>query len=254
MRKKTLDELIKKANTIHNGKYSYNHYALINTHAPSYITCPIHGDFLQSFDSHINGKSGCPECAKTKRNIKNTKFRHRMLSENDQRYSFGYAYDKFKYNGYDAKSIVVCQEHGEFLTSWHRLKSGHGCPKCGNVNNRSELRLLGKLKETFGEVEYQKRFDWLGRQSVDFYISKYDIGIEYQGRQHFYKDTKFDFDDTVERDDRKRKKCNDNNFKLYYFTFEGNFIRNFDKYMIYTDYDRMVDDIMKENRKLTSTS
>lgn len=251
MRKKTLDELIKKASIIHNGKYSYHHYVLINTHTPSYITCPIHGDFLQSFDSHINQKSGCPECAKAKRNLKNTKFRYHMLSENDQKYSFDYIYDKFRYNGYDAKSIVVCREHGEFLTSWHKLKSGHGCPKCGNINNRSELKLLDMLTKTFGEVEYQKKFKWLGRQSIDFYLPMYDIGIEYQGRQHFYEKTKFDFDDTIERDNRKRQKCNENGLKLYYFTFEKEYLNDFDEYIIYVDYTEMIDDILKENGKST---
>ena len=29
--------------------------------------------------------------------------------------------------------------------------------------------------------EKQKRFNWLGRQSLDFYLPKYNIGIECQG-------------------------------------------------------------------------
>lgn len=85
MRKKTLDELIEKANIIHNSKYTYKNFCLINTHTPSYITCPIHGDFLQSFDAHIHQKSGCPECAKEIRNKKNSKFYREMLNINDNR-------------------------------------------------------------------------------------------------------------------------------------------------------------------------
>ena len=122
MIKKTLDELIEKANIIHNSKYTYENFCLINTHTPSYITCPIHGDFLQSFDAHIHQKSGCPECAKEIRNKKNSKFYREMLNINDKKYSFNYCYDKFEYNGYDKKSLVICPIHGEFLTSWHKLR------------------------------------------------------------------------------------------------------------------------------------
>lgn len=159
MRKKTLDELIEKANTIHHSKYAYENFCLINTHTPSYITCPIHGDFLQSFDAHIHQKSGCPECAKEIRNKKNSKFYREMLNINNKKYSFNYNYDKFEYNGYDNKSIVICPIHGEFLTSWHKLKYGHGCPKCGNTKNYSELRVFEMLKNTFKNIEYQKRFE-----------------------------------------------------------------------------------------------
>ena len=35
------------------------------------------------------------------------------------------------------------------------------------------------------EYEYQKRFIWLGKQSLDFYLPKYNIAIECQGEQHF---------------------------------------------------------------------
>ena len=250
MRKKTLDELIEKANIIHNSKYTYENFCLINTHTPSYITCPIHGDFLQSFDAHIHQKSGCPECAKEIRNKKNSKFYREMLNINDKKYSFNYCYDKFEYNGYDKKSLVICPIHGEFLTSWHKLKYGHGCPKCGNTKNYSELRIFEMLKNTFKSIEYQKRFEWLGRQSIDFYLPEYNVGIEYQGRQHFYNNTKFDFKDTIERDRRKRNKCIENDVKLYYFTFEKQYIKNFNEYIIYTDYNEMINDITN-NRKPT---
>ena len=38
------------------------------------------------------------------------------------------------------------------------------------------------LHKVFGnEVEYQKQFDWLGRQSLDFYIPSLQLAIEYDG-------------------------------------------------------------------------
>lgn len=88
------------------------------------------------------------------------------------------------------------------------------------------------------------------RQSIDFYLPEYNVGIEYQGRQHFYDNTKFSFKDTIERDRRKRGRCIENGVKLYYFTFEKQYIKNFNEYVIYTDYNEMINDITN-NRKPT---
>lgn len=250
MKKKTIEELIKKANAIHRNKYKYDHYVLVNTHTPSCITCPIHGDFLQSFDAHIHQKSGCPECAKIKRNKKNTKFNYDMLSENDVKYSFNYDYLNFEYNGYDAKSTVTCPIHGEFITSWHKLKYGHGCPMCGNKKNYSELRLKSILEKEFNKVEYQKRFDWLGRQSLDFYLPQYNVAIEYQGRQHFCEYSLFNHDETLKSDLTKLENCKAHNIPIYYITFEGKYIPiDFSYYKLYTDINNLIKNIKYGKRK-----
>lgn len=39
--------------------------------------------------------------------------------------------------------------------------------------------------------------------------------------------TKFNFKDTIERDSRKRGRCIENGVKLYYFTFEKQYIKDF---------------------------
>ena len=52
---------IEKSNIIHNNKYDYSktNYTLYDTAVQ--ITCPIHGNFTQTPDSHLQGK-GCPKC------------------------------------------------------------------------------------------------------------------------------------------------------------------------------------------------
>jgi endogenous inhibitor of DNA gyrase (YacG/DUF329 family) len=64
-KKKTLkdkDYFLKRANEIHNDKYTYENFKYINYHTPSYVTCPIHGDFRVAPTNHISNKSGCPKC------------------------------------------------------------------------------------------------------------------------------------------------------------------------------------------------
>jgi hypothetical protein len=56
----TTRELIKKAEEIHDNKYTYKYIGLITEKAG--IICPEHGEFMQILYAHLHG-SGCPKCA-----------------------------------------------------------------------------------------------------------------------------------------------------------------------------------------------
>ena len=55
------EEFIQKAASVHNNKYLYSKSNYISTDIPVIITCPIHGDFLQTPHVHLKG-CGCPRC------------------------------------------------------------------------------------------------------------------------------------------------------------------------------------------------
>ena len=57
-----IDEFIERSNKIHNNKYAYSKAIYNSTKTPLIITCPIHGDFEQSPNVHLQGH-GCPGCA-----------------------------------------------------------------------------------------------------------------------------------------------------------------------------------------------
>lgn len=61
----TTDEFIEKANNIHEHKYLYFKTVYTKTHNDVIITCPEHGDFLQSPANHLKGQ-GCPKCNESK--------------------------------------------------------------------------------------------------------------------------------------------------------------------------------------------
>jgi len=61
-----LENLIIQANIIHNNKYDYSKVNLITKGRKVVFTCPIHGDFQQSFENHIDRKQGCPHCKSSK--------------------------------------------------------------------------------------------------------------------------------------------------------------------------------------------
>ena len=62
-RKLELDDVIIQFNKIHNNKYNYDKCNYINTRTKIKITCPYHGVFLQTPNSHKQGH-GCPKCNK----------------------------------------------------------------------------------------------------------------------------------------------------------------------------------------------
>jgi len=59
---------IGKANKIHNFKYDYSKVVYINSRTKVCIICPIHGEFWQTANAHIQG-SGCPKCHQSKGEI-----------------------------------------------------------------------------------------------------------------------------------------------------------------------------------------
>ena len=69
MRVSKRNDLIEQFKKIHHEnnipKYIYDKFVYMGAHVKSIITCPIHGDFLQTPDSHRSG-SGCKLCYKDK--------------------------------------------------------------------------------------------------------------------------------------------------------------------------------------------
>ena len=59
----SFDTFTEKANSIHDGKYIYNKGSFDNRQSERdiMITCPIHGEFRQSYVKHLQGH-GCPRC------------------------------------------------------------------------------------------------------------------------------------------------------------------------------------------------
>lgn len=63
VKKRTIsrDDFIKEANIKHNYKYDYSKVEYINSKTKICIICPIHGEFWQTPNSHLNGRQ-CVRC------------------------------------------------------------------------------------------------------------------------------------------------------------------------------------------------
>lgn len=82
----------------------------------------------------------------------------------------------------------------------------------------SEQALFRLIKHFYPDAIYQYKTEWLGLQSLDIFIPSKNIGIEYQGIQHYepveYFGGETGYNSVVERDKRKKKLCKLNNVKL----------------------------------------
>jgi hypothetical protein len=96
-----------------------------------------------------------------------------------------------------------------------------GMPKVGEgwIN---ETELFYRITDYFKseEVIHHASPKWLGRQHLDIYLPKLNIGIEYQGAQHYEPIEFFGgqeaFERTLERDERKKQLCEKHNCMLIY--------------------------------------
>lgn len=90
----------------------------------------------------------------------------------------------------------------------------------------SERNLLNVIKSHYPDVIAQKRFSWLGNQSLDIYIPSKKVAIEYQGEQHYRPvhiyGGKRGYRGQKVLDKKKIRLCKENGVELYYFTFADN--------------------------------
>jgi hypothetical protein len=112
-----------------------------------------------------------------------------------------------------------------------------GLPKIGQ-GWVSETNLFNAIKVFFRKENIVQHASpiWLGRQHLDIYFPELNIGIEYQGKQHNEPVIFFGGEDafvrTIERDERKRKLCLQNNCLLFYVypeTITDDFILKLEK-------------------------
>ena len=88
-----------------------------------------------------------------------------------------------------------------------------------------EYELFSVVEKMYDDAIYQYRAKWLDRQSLDIYIPSMNVGIEYQGQQH-YEPVKFFGGESShsyqqERDQIKLEKCRNNNTGIIYWRYDA---------------------------------
>lgn len=212
-------EFIDAANIVHNGKYDYSKTEYANSQTKICVICPIHGEFWATPNHHLNGV-GCPKCANNRVSEKLSISKDKFIELGKEVHNSKYSYCNVDYKNNRTKVCIICPVHGEFWQiPYHHLK-GCGCPKC--KQSKLELELYKELQKRNIEFLAQYNSEWLGKQSLDFYLPQYNVAIECQGIQHFNPVAYFGgtkrFEENQERDRLKKELCEQNGVKLLYYS------------------------------------
>lgn len=230
---------IDKSIQVHGNKYDYSKVEYINKETKVCIVCLVHGEFWQAPHKHAYRGQGCSKCQQEHSRLTKEEFIYRAVSVH------GNLYD---YTNTDYRTIrdwlyVTCPKHGAFKTTVNRLiYQKQGCPKCNASKLEVEIRKF--LEDNKIAFEEQKKFNWLGLQSLDFYLPKENIAIECQGEQHFKPIDFFGGEDELKHrkrlDEIKLEKCKHNGIDILYYSN-----KKYDKNVI-TEQDKLLT-IIKEH-------
>lgn len=232
-RKLSYDEVIKRTNELYHGEFTIltKKEDYINTYQKIKIKHNLCGKILDKSIHDLFRGRGCKECS-IKKNVNN-------LSDVNTK-SFKEIKDRINkiYGG----SFEIITDEENYINTKNRIKIKHkscgnywnpivnnlllkntSCPHCRQSSLEAEINSF--LIDNNIEFIVQKHFSWLGLQTLDFYLPKYNTAIECQGGQHFKVIEHFGgyngFKNRIELDERKRKLCNEHNVKLLYYSNLG---------------------------------
>ena len=207
-------EYIEKASIKHNNFFDYSKTKYINSLTPIIITCPIHDDFTQRPDMHLLGH-GCEKC----RINKNTNSQKYYINKVIEIHNGFYDYTKTVYLKSKSPVVITCPIHGDFTIKQASMHYYGGCPECNQSKGEKEiLKILERKNIKYTTQKKFKDCKNINHLKFDFYLSEYNICIEFDGKQH-YEIVKFFGGENglklvKKRDKIKNEYCINNNIEL----------------------------------------
>jgi ssDNA-binding Zn-finger/Zn-ribbon topoisomerase 1 len=177
------EEFLKKARSIHGNKFSYpQRYERATKFIR--ITCPIHGAFTQTPNSHLNGH-GCRKCqsqqAAERNRLTHEEFVQKALKVHGRKFQYPETYKASV-----EPLLILCPVHGRFRQAPNKHLNGQGCPRCmESFGERAVSRILERRRVRF--VTQHKFADCIDKRPLrfDFWLPQKNALIEYDGPQHF---------------------------------------------------------------------
>lgn len=149
-----LNSFILEANIKFANKYNYSKFIYVNAKTKSTIICPIHNEFEQNPDKHLQGVYGCPQCSVELRK-QTVKDRYHLRQKPIRKISsldiFKSKIERFLNEGFvityntfvnlkTSEVNVDCPNGHKFVTKAHLLMiSKYGCPQCAE-NNKPRIK------------------------------------------------------------------------------------------------------------------
>jgi hypothetical protein len=123
-------DFIDKAKKVHGNKYDYTNTIYTSARTKLTINCPVHGDFDQNSQTHLQG-AGCMRCGKLSRSeilasTSRSTFEERSREVHGNRYD----YSQVVYVNTKSRVKIFCRLHGYFEQNPHDHLLGCGCQQC----------------------------------------------------------------------------------------------------------------------------
>jgi len=133
-------------------KYSVNEPMLSNRHIV--VTCPIHGDSLQTPVNHLESKTGCRKCGTDNKKLSLDEF----ITKAKEVHGDLYRYDKSIYVDTYTELDIYCTRHkGYFKQRPVNHLSGYGCTICAGNSKRTTEDFIRDAKVIHGDIyDYSK--------------------------------------------------------------------------------------------------
>jgi hypothetical protein len=167
-RDKNLENIIKKANDIHNNYYNYSLITTYTKMIDKYkIICPEHGEFEQTLHKHLQ-RDGCKKCGIKKRdNYKKEKFALEFAKKANEIHKEKYTYNSVIYKNATTNIIINCPIHGDFLLTPNKHLNGGGCKKCGHIEISKKLmypldQFIEEVKQIHNDKYEYSKVEWKG--------------------------------------------------------------------------------------------
>jgi hypothetical protein len=217
------ERFIEKAKKIHSDKYDYSQVEYVDNKQKIKIKCNTHGIFEQIPNTHLLG-GGCKMCANEGNRLTNEEF----IQKSKEIHGDKYEYNKTNYTLSKNKVIITCKEHGDFEISANtHLSATGGCSKCDTSKGENTIMkilnnysILYEMEKKFLGCVYKRELPF------DFYLTEYNVLIEYDGKQHFKPINHFGGHEYLEkikhRDSIKNQYCQTNNIPLLRIRYDEN--------------------------------
>lgn len=182
---------IDRASLVHDCYYIYDKTIYRRNNLKVIITCPNHGDFLQTPNNHLNG-AGCPECKRNTLSVFKTNDFELMQNDFNNLHNFKYDYSQSLYVNNITPIKIGCPTHGFFWQKPIIHQQGCGCSKC-NIENKiskPEIEVQDFVKSLGYEIETNNRKILKGKE-LDIYIPELKKAVEFNGSYWHYHPTHF---------------------------------------------------------------
>ena len=233
-----------KVYKIHGNTINVDDVEYVKAIAPIEAYCTIcHKHFTTTAHDLLRGH-GCPICAIKQQSLSRAINVEEYIKQ-AQKLHPTYIYDE--HLGYKSlKDCIypICPIHGRFECNAGNHLRGYGiCPHCNRNRTNVEIRLYQMVKNIYPDaIHHYQNAKIMGRQHLDIYIPTLQIGIEYQGLQHFkpilFYGGQKTFEKIVANDLKKIEKCDILGIKLLHVSFDK-VPNDFDKYHVITTFDEL---------------